>query len=255
MVSIPDRHDNSASTTQVPDVLADAVVWLSAEEMRAIDRVMTDELGIELKQMMENAGRSLAVLARLLLGGSAADRSVTVLAGRGGNGGGGLVAARQLANAGARVRVLSAAPRLQLAAVTRDQLDVLDAMAVPVELEAAAAVPPSDLVIDALLGYSQVGPPRGGVARLLDAVKGLRVLSLDVPSGLELATGTLHSPHARAEATLTLAAPKTALRGPAATLAVGELYLADISVPACAFSRIGRDYVTPFADGPLVRII
>jgi len=254
VVSIPDRHDNSASTTQVPDVLADAVVWLSAEEMRAIDRVMTDELGIELKQMMENAGRSLAVLARLLLGGSAADRSVTVLAGRGGNGGGGLVAARQLANAGARVRVLVAAPRLQLAAVTRDQLDVLDAMAVPVELE-AAAVPPSDLVIDALLGYSQVGPPRGGVARLLDAVKGLRVLSLDVPSGLELASGTLHSPHARAEATLTLAAPKTALRGPAAAQTVGELYLADISVPEWAFSRIGRDYVTPFAEGPLVRIV
>lgn len=223
--------------------------------MRAIDRVMTDELGIELVQMMENAGRSLAVLARLLLGGSAADRSVTVLAGRGGNGGGGLVAARHLANAGARVRVLVAAPRQELAVVTRDQLDVLDAMAVPVELKAAAAVPPSDLVIDALLGYSQVGPPRGGVARLLDAVKGLRVLSLDVPSGLELATGILHSPHARAEATLTLAAPKTALRGPAATPAVGELYLADISVPECAFSRIGRDYVTPFAEGPVVRIV
>jgi NAD(P)H-hydrate epimerase len=251
---IPDQHDNSASTAQVPDVPADAVTWLSAKEMRAIDRVMTDELGIELKQMMENAGRSLAVLARLLLGGSAAERSIAVLAGRGGNGGGGLVAARHLANAGARMRVLIAAPRQELAAVTRDQLDVLDAMAVPIELE-AAAVPRSDLVIDALLGYSQMGPPRGGVARLLDAVKGLRVLSLDVPSGLELTSGVLHSPHARAEATLTLAAPKTALRGAAVAPAVGELYLADISVPESAFSRIGRDYVTPFAEGPLVRIV
>lgn len=255
MVSIPNRHDDAASTAHVPDVPAEAVVWLSAEEMRAIDRVMTDELGIELKQMMENAGRSLAVLARLLLGGSAAERSIAVLAGRGGNGGGGLVAARHLANAGARVRVLIAAPRQELAAVTRDQLDVLDAMAVPVEVDDDSAALPSDLVIDALLGYSQVGPPRDGVARLLDAAKGLRVLSLDVPSGLELTTGILHSPHARAEATLTLAAPKTALRGPAAALTVGELYLADVSVPELAFSRIGRDYVIPFAEGPLVRVV
>lgn len=223
--------------------------------MRAIDRVMTDELGIDLEQMMENAGRNLGVLARLLLGGSAADRSITILAGSGGNGGGGLVAARHLVNAGARAQVRIAVEQRRLAAKTHDQLDVLGAMAVPVELYDDAGVPPSDLVIDALLGYSQTGPPRGGVARLLDAVKGLRVLSLDVPSGLELATGILHSPHARAEATLTLAAPKAALRGPAATQAVGELYLADISVPEWAFSRIGRDYVTPFAEGPLVRIV
>jgi len=140
VVSIPNRHDIAASTARLPNVPADAVAWLSADEMRAIDRVMTDELGIELKQMMENAGRSVAVLARLLLGGSAAHSSVTVLAGRGGNGGGGLVAARHLANAGARVRVLIAAPRQELAAVTRDQLDVLDAMAVPVELDDDSAV-------------------------------------------------------------------------------------------------------------------
>ncbi len=248
-------HFDSITPARLPEVAADAVPWLSAEEMRAIDRVMTDELGIDLEQMMENAGRNLGVLARLLLGGSAADRSTTILVGPGGNGGGGLVAARHLVNAGARVLVRIAVERRRLAETTRDQLDVLDAMAVPVEFEDDAVVPPSDLVIDALLGYSQMGPPRGSVARLLDAVKGLRVLSLDVPSGLELATGILHLPHARAEATLTLAAPKTALRGPAATPAVGELYLADISVPAQAFSRIGRDYVTPFAEGPLVRIV
>jgi len=82
------------TTAGIPVIEASAVPWLSTAEMRAVDDVMVREFGIELKQMMENAGRNLAVLARLLLGGSVAGRGVTVLAGPGGNGGGGLVAAR-----------------------------------------------------------------------------------------------------------------------------------------------------------------
>jgi NAD(P)H-hydrate epimerase len=89
------------SAAGIPVIASSVIPWLSTAEMRAVDDVMVGELGIELKQMMENAGRNLAVLARLLLGGSAAGRAVTVLAGPGGNGGGGLVAARHLLGAGA----------------------------------------------------------------------------------------------------------------------------------------------------------
>lgn len=222
--------------------------------MKAIDDVMVDELGIELTQMMENAGRNMAVLVRQLLGGSAAGRSVTVLAGPGGNGGGGLVTARHLLAAGARVHVRLAVPPEGLAPVPQAQHGILRALAADVAVGADAALAPSDLVVDALLGYSQSGPPRGEVARLIAATATARVVSLDVPSGLELATGVLREPHVRAEATLTLAAPKTGLRAAAATAAVGDLYLADISVPPLAFARIGRDYAPPFAESPLVRI-
>ena len=51
----------------------------------------------------------------------------------------------------------------------------------------------AELVLDGLLGYSQAGPPRRPAARLIQASAGRRVLALDVPSGLELATGTLHT--------------------------------------------------------------
>jgi NAD(P)H-hydrate epimerase len=77
-----------------------ALPWLSVEQMREVDRIMVDELGISLVRMMENGGRGLAEVARDLLGGDAAERSVLVLAGPGGNGGGGLVAARHLTVAG-----------------------------------------------------------------------------------------------------------------------------------------------------------
>ncbi len=88
-----------------PIVDAASLPWLSVEQMRKVDRLMMNEFGITLERMMENAGRSLARLARHLLGGDASGRHVRVLAGTGGNGGGGLVAARHLSVAGARVDV------------------------------------------------------------------------------------------------------------------------------------------------------
>lgn len=74
--------------TAHPEVDAATVPWVTVAEMAEVDRVMIDELGITLVQMMENAGRGVAVLARHLLGG-VAGRRVRVLAGTGGNGGGG----------------------------------------------------------------------------------------------------------------------------------------------------------------------
>lgn len=240
--------------TSWPEVPATEVPWLNVAEMRSIDGLAVGELGIGLERMMENAGRSLAVLARHLLGGSVAGRSVTVLAGSGGNGGGGLAGARHLLGAGADVRVLLAGPPERLAPATRDQLRILESLQADVRIGASSSSA-SDLVVDALLGYSQAGAPRGNVAALIAGAAGAPVLSLDVPSGLELSSGRLHSPHVRALATLTLAAPKAGLRSAGAASPVGELFLADIAVPGAAFSRIGRGHASPFARGPLVRVV
>ena len=72
------------------------VPTVTVAQMREVDRIMVDELHIELLQMMENAGRCLAAHTRGWLGGQVIGRRVVVLAGSGGNGGGGLVAARRL---------------------------------------------------------------------------------------------------------------------------------------------------------------
>jgi NAD(P)H-hydrate epimerase len=221
--------------------------------MREVDRLLVDEVGITLEQLMENAGRNLALLARLLLGGDGHGRSVVVLAGPGGNGGGAMVAARHLAVAGARVRVLLSGPPERLAPVTGRQHGILRRMGLDVQVD-GTALDPADLVLDGLLGYSQVGPPRGRTARLIQATAGQRVLALDVPSGLELATGTLHSPHVVAAATLTLAAPKTGLRAPGAPAAVGPLYLADISVPPLVWARLGLAPPSAFGTHTIARL-
>ena len=83
-----------------------SIPYVTSDQMREVDRLMIEEYGILLMQMMENAGRQLAHLARQrFMDGDPVGKTVLVLAGAGGNGGGGLVAARRLHSWGAHVIV------------------------------------------------------------------------------------------------------------------------------------------------------
>jgi len=237
-----------------------AIPALTTDQMREVDRLMVETYGIALLQMMEHAGRHLAHLARRrFLDGDARDHRVVVLAGTGGNGGGGLVAARRLHAWGAGVQVVTTKPPDAYEGVPAHQLDILRAMDVPVRpVQNDPALPDADAVIDALIGYSLSGDPRGTAAALIRAANdhAAPVLSLDVPSGLDATTGTVHTPAVRADATLTLALPKTGLHAEGARDAVGGLYLADISVPPPLYAAPSLDLNVPpiFASADLLRL-
>jgi NAD(P)H-hydrate epimerase len=97
--------------------------------------------------------------------------------------------------------------------------------------------------VDALIGYSLRGAPRGRAAALIDLCNqhAARVLSLDVPSGLDATTGATPGLVVCPERTLTLALPKTGLQpGP------GQLYLADIGIPLQVYHRLGLPFKPPF---------
>ena len=232
---------------------AGSLSWISVPQMRAVDRVAT-ELGLTLTRMMENAGANLAWLAAVMLGGKVSGRRITVLAGPGGNGGGGLVAARRLIGWGADVAVRLASDPADLAPVPLEQLRLLKQMQAPIAV-GASGLGVTELFIDAILGYSQQGNPRGEAAALVAATADSTVLSLDVPTGLELERGIVGEPAVRAAATLTLALPKEALRAEAARPLVGELYLADISIPAAVYDRLGIAYRSPFSGSPIVQLV
>jgi NAD(P)H-hydrate epimerase len=221
--------------------------------MRDVDRVAM-ELGLTLTRMMENAGANLAWLAGEMLGGDVSGRRITVLAGPGGNGGGGLVAARRLIGWGADVAVRLASDPADLAPVPLEQLRLLEQMEAPIGV-GASGLGSAELFIDAILGYSQQGKPRGDAAALVAATADSTVLSLDGPTGLELERGIVGEPAVRAAATLTLALPKEALRTAAARPYVGELYLADISIPAVVYDRLGITYRSPFSGSPIVQLV
>src|SRR6516165_8603094 len=128
---------------------------LTTEQMVEVDRAMIEDYRIELIQMMENAGRNLAHLARMrFLDGDPRGLPVVVLAGSGGNGGGALVAARRLSNWGADVTVVLGQPPGKMTAVPGHQLDILRRMGVHI---VANGMPPAALspavVLDGLIGY------------------------------------------------------------------------------------------------------
>jgi NAD(P)H-hydrate epimerase len=219
---------------------------LSAAQMREVDRLMIDEFRIDLAQMMENAGRNLAELTLRRY----SPTRVVVLAGSGGNGGGGLVAARHLTNRGVAVTVTLSHHRTSMAPVPQHQLEILTKMGVTLLPEPR----PTDLVIDALIGYSLRGDPSG---RASDLIRWLNeqsapVLSLDLPSGLDATTGRPSNPCVSADATMTIALPKLGLRN---AREVGALYLADISVPAALYRRLELDVPLLFHEDALAQIL
>jgi NAD(P)H-hydrate epimerase len=236
---------------------------LSTSQMVEVDRLMIEQFRIELIQMMENAGRNLAHLAQVrFLNGDPRGKNVVVAAGTGGNGGGALVCARRLANWGADVCVALARESETFKGVTGDQLDILRRMHVPTvqagELTTGVASASPDLIIDGVIGYSLSGAPRGGAAQLIVWAnkQGAPVLSLDAPSGLDSTSGIAFEPAIKATATLTLALPKRGLRMPDSVSHVGELYLADISVPPSLYaaSGIGVKVEHIFATSEIVRL-
>ena len=236
-----------------------AIPTVTVAQMREVDRIMVDELHIELLQMMENAGRCLAAHTRGWLGGDVTGRHVVVLAGSGGNGGGGLVAARRLTIWGAAAAVVLGQPRGDIRGVPAHQLEILERMGVPVwsaDQSPPDALERADVILDALIGYSLQGPPRGLIATLIRAANRAPapVIALDVPSGLDGDSGQALEPTISASTTLTLALPKAGLMQPTARDWTGSVYLADISVPAQVYEQLGLDTGAIFATSDIVPV-
>jgi len=223
---------------------------ITTEQMREVDRVAIEETGPNLFQMMENAGRNLALTAIDVLGDRWDQVSIVVLAGTGGNGGGGICAARHLANRGADVTVV-VTDGSRLGDVPRVQLDVFGATPGRIgEIDDLEELQPG-LVLDAVIGYSLRGAPRGASLDLIEWAneQDAPTVSLDVPSGLDSTTGEAEGVVVRAAATMTLALPKTGLDAES----VGGLWLADIGIPAEVYRRVGIDLPADMF-GPVFRV-
>lgn len=223
----------------------DDVTAVTADEMRAVDRVAVEEVGLRLLQMMENAGRALAWHVRDVRG-EAGD--VLVVAGNGGNGGGGMACARHLANRDVPVRILLDGSPDALTGAAAHQFGILAEMGVPhatdladTDLRPGSAA--STVVVDALIGYGLSGEVRSPAREYVEATNDAPgpVVSLDVPSGLDATTGEALGNAVRPDRTVTLALPKTGLDA-----APGALYLADIGIPETVYDRLDIAYESPF---------
>lgn len=227
---------------------------LTTAQMVEVDRLMIEEYQIELIQMMENAGRNLAELARRKLGGKVTGKSIACMCGAGNNGGGGLVAARHLHNWGAEVSLVLAFEISRLKDIPAHQFKILTQMGL--ENNTNPDLAEAELIIDALIGYGLSGNPRQPVADWIEKANdsGTPILALDSPSGLDTTTGVPGNPCIKATDTLTLALPKTGLITHEVEDFVGELYLADISVPPELYQQMGVEVPNLFAEDSIIKV-
>jgi len=242
------------------DLATSEAPGITTEQMVEVDRAMIEDYGIELIQMMENAGRNLAHLARQrFLERNPQQKHVIVLAGQGGNGGGAMVCARRLSNWGASVSIYLTQEAEEYRGIPAQQLSILQRMQLPISQSGNTASPSesgiADLIVDGLIGYGLSGSPHGTTADMIRWAneQSAPTLSLDTPSGLDTATGEIFDPTIDATATLTLALPKKGLQQQCEH--VGELYLADIGVPPELYKKAFGLAVGPlFAESDVIRL-
>ena len=228
---------------------------LTAAEMREVDR-LTMEAGIPGIVLMENAGhRVVEFLERRFA--PLSEQRIVVLCGKGNNGGDGLVVARQLCLWGrfptCPMVILFANPE-ELKGDAAANYRMLLACGCPVHREIPAEARNATLVIDALLGTGITGPATG---RMLEAIREIntgfplaKVVAVDIPSGMPSDAGIAAGEIARADATVTITAPKVAQVIPPGCDQVGELVVGAIGSRAELYDHVKLEVVEPamFAD-------
>jgi NAD(P)H-hydrate epimerase len=198
--------------------------------------------------LMENAGRTCAELILQRASGAHGPR-VCVFCGTGNNGGDGFVIARHLLNHAVRTTIVLCGDPDKVKGDAKANLDVLRRMGQPVETldpaEAQAGARAmemargADWVVDALFGTGLRGEVAPAYARLIEAINaaGVRVLAVDIPSGLDCDTGRPLGAAIRAAATVTFVALKKGFTQPEAGPYVGKVVVASIGISPRAVSR------------------
>ena len=213
---------------------------LTAAEMRRMDEMTIENFGLPGRVLMENAGRGATrVILEKFPDIYAED--VTVVAGRGNNGGDGFVIARYLAQAGVNVQVYLLAERRKVrgdALANLEMLSALDIEVVEVPDETAfarikAEMGRNSLWVDAILGTGLSDEVKGLFKAVINYINNhpAPVFAVDIPSGLSSETGNPMGAGIKADVTATFAFAKIGhLLMPGATL-TGRLHIIDIGIP------------------------
>ncbi len=214
---------------------------VTSAQMRRLDEAASRDFFLPSILLMENAAYEVARHAETRISGAGGKR-ITVVCGRGNNGGDGLAAARHLLRKGASVRVyllsleLSGDAETNRRALERVTGDIFR----PPSGDFLRSLKASDLIIDALFGTGLSKPVRGPFARAIRAINdsGRPVLAVDIPSGVSADTGEIMGEAVRADLTVTFALPKRGHFLPPGEELTGDLHVVDIGISLPLVNRL-----------------
>lgn len=214
---------------------------LTADQMRQVEQECA-KIGVPTDVLMENAGRAVAETVKKILG-DIARQNILILVGPGNNGGDGLVAGRYLHDGGARVNLYLFSQRpaedRNFALVQERGIPWLDANQDGNLSQLDDWLSSATVVLDAIFGTGKSRPLAGIFASVLNKVnevKGkrpeLRIIALDLPSGLDADSGAADPACLYADNTITLGFPKPGLFNFPGVERAGQITVVDIGIPA-----------------------
>ncbi len=217
---------------------------VDAKTMRTLDRKTIKDYGIKGLVLMENAGRGLSEAvaeildAELEVSGRA---RVSIICGKGNNGGDGFVAARHLRNDGYEVEVFMTVPISAFSGDAGTNARIWKKMggtcfkvSSAKEIESSLSrLRHSAVVVDALFGTGLTGEVKGVSRALIEVINSLSavIVSVDIPSGLDATTGKVLGEAVMADLTVTMAYPKLGFFLYPGKDYTGDIDLVDIGMP------------------------
>jgi NAD(P)H-hydrate epimerase len=213
---------------------------LTADQMRQVEQVCA-KIGVPTDVLMENAGRAVAGAVKKILG-DIARQNILVLVGPGNNGGDGLVAGRYLHDWGARVNLYLFGQRpaedRNFALVQERGIPWLDVNKDGNLSQLDDWLSSATAVLDAIFGTGKSRPLGGLFASVLNKVNEvkakrpeLRIIALDLPSGLDADSGAVDPVCLYADNTITLGFPKPGLFNFSGVERAGQITVVDIGIP------------------------
>jgi len=209
---------------------------VTTQQMRAIDNQTINTYGVPTQVLMDHAGKAVADEACKLL--SRKNKKVAVFCGPGNNGGDGLVAARWLHHYGQKVEIFFSGALANSSTETRLNFAIIENLHLPIHMildnwpGLKEQVRYFNLVIDGLLGTGSHGPITGLYKIIIDDLNksGVKIISIDIPSGLNADTGQSLGTCISAALTVTLGFPKIGFSKSAAKKYTGKVIVADIGL-------------------------
>jgi hydroxyethylthiazole kinase-like uncharacterized protein yjeF len=209
---------------------------VTSSQMRNIDKKTIEGIGIPGLELMKKAGSGVALAAKEMLG-EIKNKKVVIFCGRGNNGGDGFVVGRYLSEWGANVQFYITCKKEEVSRDAKTNLQKAEKMSLPItEVLKKEEIPlkiEADLIVDALFGTGFSGEITGFMKDIVEAINssGIRVISVDIPSGLHADTGQFTGACIKAERTVTMALPKIGHFFFPGKEMSGKVSVVDIGVP------------------------
>ena len=215
--------------------------YLNRKQLQKKDRLATTKYGIPSIILMENAGRAAANEAIKLIRKKIA--KITVICGKGNNGGDGFVMSRHLHNQGHMVSAIYLGhikDRKSRSAATDTNINIVRKLGIriyPLNKNISRLLKSADIIIDAIFGIGLTREVQGPIKELIAQINSLKkpVLAVDIPSGLDTDTGNPLGIAIKAKLTVTFGYPKKGFRNNESGKYTGRIKVADISLPHSIF--------------------